>query len=454
MQTSLKTDASSPAQLAKEVIEDVYGERITIQKFSAGTPADGWTVNFWGRYDGSRHLLTAIFDGESLEYYNPRTVSEDERADDATPTKRILKWNDFEIGLQYLPFEKRHGRTLPAGYGHFRKTKGADGMAVDVYVGTQLSSPKIFVVDQLIDGEFDEEKMIIGVDKIEDAIAIYTSAMPKEMMGDVREINLEQLAEYRTTTETKADADPFTPASGDDDFQNLSRLITQFDWNLIRSIAEEQGWEWDDEAGRYRDSSGELVTYQQILDVTQSELARFEGDIEGATALLVEGDATVPEWEELIAEITISAGLLFLLFGLGGRRPGETMESAARSHLERQFRFLQTFAKSVLTGKMTINGIIARAKLYIHDAQLLYNQAQDFLHPVDIWPFYSNVLGPCAHCEQCPAETAQGIVLRGALTPIGERLCRWRCCCQWSFHKTQDERFDEPTILTLKNGWL
>ena len=445
----------SAAQLAKEVIEEVYGEKIILKKFTVGTPKDGWTVDFWGRYDGSRHLLKAIFDGEELSYFNPKTVSDNERTDDATPIKRIIKWNDFEIGLQYLPFEKRHGRVLPAGYGHFRKTRGADGMAVDVYVATQLNSPKVFVVDQLIDGEFDEEKMIIGVDRIEDAISIYTSAMPREMLGSIREISLQELAEYRTNIETKADAaDPFTPAPSNDDFQNLSRLLTAFDWDSVRSIAEEQGWEWDEEAGRYIAANGELVTFQQILEVTQAELFKLENDIEEATVLLVDGDASVPEWEELIAEITISAALLFLVFGLGDRTSDPTTESLLRAELERQFRFLQNFAQSVRNGEMTAQGIASRAKLYVHDAQLMYSRAQEILHPVELFPFYSNVLGPCQHCRTCPQETAKGIVPRGTLIPIGQRDCLWRCCCQLAFHKSQDERLDERTILSDRDGWL
>ena len=130
------------------------------------------------------------------------------RTDDATPVKRIIKWNGFEIGLQYLPFEKRHGRVLPAGYGHFRRTRGADGMAVDVYVGTNLASLRIFVVDQMIDGVFDEEKMIIGVNDATEARAIYSGAMPEEFFGGMREINLMELQQYRVPEIVRSDARP------------------------------------------------------------------------------------------------------------------------------------------------------------------------------------------------------------------------------------------------------
>jgi phage-related protein (TIGR01555 family) len=136
-----------------------------------------------------------------------------QRTDDATPAKRIIRWQGFEIGLQYFPFDKRHGKVLTAGYGHFRRTKGADGMAVDCYVGPNLDSSKVFEVTQLIDGQFDELKMVIGVDRMEDAIAIYLAAMPRERLGGIREITLDDLAQYRVNEETKADALPTAGAT-------------------------------------------------------------------------------------------------------------------------------------------------------------------------------------------------------------------------------------------------
>jgi len=110
------------------------------------------------------------------------------RSDDATPVQRIIEWNGFNIGLQYFPFQLRHGKMLPVGYGHIQKTKGADGMALDVYVGTKLNSPKIFAIAQYIDGKFDEEKLFIGVESKEEAEAIYKQVMPPEFFGGIREV--------------------------------------------------------------------------------------------------------------------------------------------------------------------------------------------------------------------------------------------------------------------------
>jgi|GEM_PF-6608103 hypothetical protein len=120
------------------------------------------------------------------------------RLDDSTPIQRVIEWQGFKIGLQYLPFEQRHGKMLVAGYGHIQKTKGADGMAVDCYVSTNLDSPKVFAIAQMINGEFDEEKIIIGVANAEEASSIYLKAMPKEFFGGIREMTIAELREYRT----------------------------------------------------------------------------------------------------------------------------------------------------------------------------------------------------------------------------------------------------------------
>ncbi|NEZ65530.1 hypothetical protein D0962_22660 [Leptolyngbyaceae cyanobacterium CCMR0082] len=462
----------TPKKLAELAIESIYNEPVDVQELTIGVPSDGWNAIFSASIEGKKKLLKSIFNGEELIYFDPETVdvselradeldfasqftrTEDIKTDDATPTKRVLKWNGFEIGLQYLPFEKRHGRVLPAGYGHFRKTKGADGMAVDVYVGTQLTSPKIFVIDQFINGEFDEEKMVIGVERIEDAIAIYTAAMPREMMGGVREISLEQLREYKVGVETKADAaETFQPDPvAISDYADLNSLI-EFNWDAVRDIAAEQGWIWDAEQGVYL-ADDEPAPYDLILEVTQAELERLEGEIEEATTLLIDGDATATEWEELIAETVVAAALLFCLLGFG-RRPTTSQEADLQRELERQFKYLRNFTQDILTGTMTPAGIAARGKLYVHDAQLGYVLGQELAHPRAEFPYVRNRLGSCDHCRDCIAETGRGWVRRGDMSMPGTRLCRIRCCCGLEYGHEGKVRLDEvATMLGIRDGWL
>lgn len=54
--------------------------------------------------------------------------------------------------------------TMPHHYGYIKRTEGADGEHVDVYIGPHATSEKVFVVDQLDADtkDFDEHKVLIG----------------------------------------------------------------------------------------------------------------------------------------------------------------------------------------------------------------------------------------------------------------------------------------------------
>jgi phage-related protein (TIGR01555 family) len=122
-------------------------------------------------------------DAINLEGDTPHT-------DDDTPIKRTVYWKGFNIGLQYQPFDERHDKVLPCGYGEIVGTNGQDGMALDCYVGTDLDSDRVFVVDQLNaqTGEFDEHKLFIGFTEEAPAIKdLFVSLMGQERFGGIRE---------------------------------------------------------------------------------------------------------------------------------------------------------------------------------------------------------------------------------------------------------------------------
>jgi hypothetical protein len=59
-------------------------------------------------------------------------------------------------------------------YGYIKGTKGADAAGVDTFVGPAVNSPKAFVVDQASpDGKFDEHKVMLGFNTLEEAKAAY-----------------------------------------------------------------------------------------------------------------------------------------------------------------------------------------------------------------------------------------------------------------------------------------
>lgn len=64
---------------------------------------------------------------------------------------------------------------MPAHYGYVKRTEGADGDHVDVYVGPTPLAPTVFVVDQIDPdtGKFDEHKVMLGFESNADALATY-----------------------------------------------------------------------------------------------------------------------------------------------------------------------------------------------------------------------------------------------------------------------------------------
>lgn len=63
--------------------------------------------------------------------------------------------------------------TLAAHYGYIKRTMGADGDHVDCFLGTNPDSQKVWVIDQVLSGKFDEHKCFVGYDSWIDALSDY-----------------------------------------------------------------------------------------------------------------------------------------------------------------------------------------------------------------------------------------------------------------------------------------
>jgi len=87
---------------------------------------------------------------------------------------------------------------MPAHYGYVKRTTGADGDQVDVYVGPNPESSRVFVVDQLDHktGKFDEHKAILGTDNRAQAASLYRAGFSdmkgSQRLGAMTEMSVEQ----------------------------------------------------------------------------------------------------------------------------------------------------------------------------------------------------------------------------------------------------------------------
>jgi hypothetical protein len=91
---------------------------------------------------------------------------------------------------------------LPAHYGYMRRSTGADGEQVDVYVGPDPQAPNAWIIDQVDTdtGEFDEHKVMLGFRDQESALRAYTGAFSdgkgKDRIGAVTQVTVSQLKSW------------------------------------------------------------------------------------------------------------------------------------------------------------------------------------------------------------------------------------------------------------------
>jgi hypothetical protein len=83
--------------------------------------------------------------------------------------------------------------TMQSHYGYIKRTEGADGDHIDVFVGQNPESDQVYVVDQVNGkGAFDEHKVMLGFDTEKEAIAAYKENYdPKWTVGPVSTMSMD-----------------------------------------------------------------------------------------------------------------------------------------------------------------------------------------------------------------------------------------------------------------------
>lgn len=91
---------------------------------------------------------------------------------------------------------------MPAHYGYVKRTEGADGDHVDVYIGENPSAEHVYVVDQINpeDQNFDEHKVMIGFPSQAQAVVAYQAAFSDGKgplrMGAVTKMTVQEFKDW------------------------------------------------------------------------------------------------------------------------------------------------------------------------------------------------------------------------------------------------------------------
>lgn len=124
-----------------------------------------------------------------------------------------MRFQGLDIAIEHRAGDKRKWRD-PDGkegeivmrypYGYLRGSKGADGEALDVYVGPDADSTKVFVINQRQIGDkrkFDEHKIMLGFSSKAQARKAYLqhytpSALGRALIGSIRTWTLDRLRQF------------------------------------------------------------------------------------------------------------------------------------------------------------------------------------------------------------------------------------------------------------------
>ena len=90
---------------------------------------------------------------------------------------------------------------MKAHYGYIVNDGGqetADGDKVDCFIGPKTGASRVFIVNQFKDGMFDEHKVILGAENVDEAREIYLSNYPKGWNGleSIHQLNTKKLREW------------------------------------------------------------------------------------------------------------------------------------------------------------------------------------------------------------------------------------------------------------------
>lgn len=122
--------------------------------------------------------------------------------------KGHIKINGFDVTIEQPAGSVRSGKdangkewsvTMNNTYGYIRGTKGVDGDHIDVFLGPDMNSDIVYVVDQVnTDGSFDEHKVMMGFSSLEDARSAYLSNYGEgwQGLGNITGVALDEFKKW------------------------------------------------------------------------------------------------------------------------------------------------------------------------------------------------------------------------------------------------------------------
>lgn len=162
--------------------------------------------NEWKKQDEDDYMRAGD-DYDPEHHYASVRVNSSIRVRANDPVKKVVDFHGIKVALEWLKGETRKysndfSRPMFADYGFVADSDSEDGEELDVYLGPDLDSDKVFIVAQLVGdwevengaepGSFDEFKILFSVSDAGKAEALYKLHMPSECFGGLWELSIKE----------------------------------------------------------------------------------------------------------------------------------------------------------------------------------------------------------------------------------------------------------------------
>lgn len=122
------------------------------------------------------------------------------------------------------PGKDTYGWPMYADYGFFNNSSGADGEDLDVFIGPDKESPRVFLLALMEEDVFDEHKVLLGFLTFKDAELFSRDQYGSWKVGPIIEISMEDLKETLELQSPKV-----SKRDGEPTGMTVPRLITSAD---------------------------------------------------------------------------------------------------------------------------------------------------------------------------------------------------------------------------------
>jgi predicted kinase len=135
-----------------------------------------------------------------VSYATPRILEHKLTADDKVKDQKDYRGIKVDVewpkgSIRSYEGDDTYVTHMKCDYGYAKGIEGTDADSLDVYLG-DADADVAFVVEQLTeDGNYDEDKIMLGFASEEDAADMYLQHMPAYMLGDIRSIPVDTLIE-------------------------------------------------------------------------------------------------------------------------------------------------------------------------------------------------------------------------------------------------------------------